>query len=91
MSNAINFLEVLGSNPALTRLSAAQYAATVALLDIDSAQRQALLNRDHAALNGLLGGRAKKMMLTVFPADDDKRDNEREHEAPIEETPPESE
>lgn len=66
MSNVIQFLEALGSNPAMTKLSAAQYAATVATVDADDMQRQALLNRDHAALNDLLGGRAE-MRCVIFP------------------------
>lgn len=68
MSNVIHFLEALGSNPALTKLSAAQYAATVAALDVDDSQRQALLDRDQTALNGLLGGR-DEMRCVVWPVD----------------------
>lgn len=56
MSNAIRFLEAMGSRPVL---SAVEYTATIEALDVDGAQRQALLDRDHAALNDLLGGRAK--------------------------------
>lgn len=56
MSNAIQFLESLGSNAASSRLSAAEYTATVASLDIDAAQQQALLDRDEVRLNVLLGG-----------------------------------
>jgi len=45
MSNVIQFLEALGSNPALARLSVADYEAVVASLDAEGAQRQALLDR----------------------------------------------
>lgn len=68
MSKVIRFLEALGSNSALTKLSAAQYAATVAVLDVDDAQRQALLDRDQATLTGLLGGR-EEMRCLVWPVD----------------------
>ena len=63
MSNAIRFLETLGRTP----LSRAEYAASVALLDIDDAQRGALLRRDPAALSDLLGGRRKLMFAILAP------------------------
>ena len=65
ISNVIQFLEALGSNAALTKLSAANYAANVAALNVDDAQRQALMDRDQGALNGLLGGR-KKMRCMIW-------------------------
>lgn len=65
MSNVIQFLESLGSNAALTRLSAAEYAATVASLDVHVGQRKALLDRDVDALSGLLGGR-ETMRCLIF-------------------------
>lgn len=66
MSNVIQFLESVGRAP----LSAAEYAATVASLDVEAMQKQALLNCDHAALNGLLGGRGK-VFFGVFAAEED--------------------
>ena len=91
MSNVIQFLESMGRNPGITRLSAADYAATVALLDIGDAERQSLLSCDQSSINDLLGGRVK-MFHTIFPAEEEeqKDDDQREHEEPIE-TPPESE
>lgn len=65
MSNVIQFLEALGSKPAP---SAANYAANVVALDIDVTQRQALLDRDQTALNGLLGGR-DEMRCVVWPVE----------------------
>lgn len=89
MSNVIQFLEALGSNPALTRLSAADYEAVVASLDADGAQQQALLHRDQVAINGLLGGRAERMMLAQyapeeqpFRKDDDQQDGDQPSEDP---------
>lgn len=89
MSNVIRFLEALGSNPALTRLSVADYEAVVASLDADAAQQQALLDRNHSALNDLLGGRAERMMLMQwapeeqpFRKDDDQPDDDQPGEEP---------
>ena len=65
MSNAIRFLEHLGSRP----LSAAEYAAGVAALEVDEAQRRALLDRNAVALNDLLGGRRKLMFAILAPED----------------------
>jgi len=68
MSNVIRFLETMGSTP----MSASEYAASVAALGrhVDPEQRRALLDRDHAALNDLLSGRAT-MRCAVFAGDDD--------------------
>lgn len=81
MSNIIQFLENMGSK----QLSSTEYAATVAALEIDAAQRQALLNRDHATLNDLLGGRAKMFFGILTPHDEPAR----EDEEPAEEQPDE--
>ena len=59
MSNVIRFLESMGSNPSLAHLSPAEYAASVAALEVDDAQGRALLDRDAVTLNALLGGRPK--------------------------------
>ena len=66
MTSAIGFLEQAGRNG----LSPAQYAAGVSLLDIDARQRQALLNRDAAALNELLGG-MRRLLFAILAPDDD--------------------
>ncbi|MGH8076816.1 MAG: hypothetical protein ACREPE_05760 [Lysobacter sp.] len=92
MSNVIQFLESLGRNSALTQLSAAEYAATVAALDANDEQRHALLTGDHAGLTDLLGGREQLLCVVFAPDEQEKRDdNQREHEEPIKETPPEAE
>lgn len=93
MSNVIQFLEALGSNPALTRLSAADYEAVVASLDADGAQQQALLHRDHVAINGLLGGRAERMMLMQWAPEEQpfkKDDDQPEGDEPTPDTAPDS-
>ncbi len=76
MSNVITFLEKMGNNAALASQSPEDYAAAVDALGLDNAPRQALLDRDPAALNGLLGGRLK-MMCLLFPADgEEKKDGD---------------
>jgi hypothetical protein len=67
MSNIIRFLETMGSKP----ISPADYAATVAALEVGAPQRKALLDRDHAALNDLLGGR-KKLLFAILAADEEQ-------------------
>ena len=81
MSNVIQFLEAMGSQ----QVSASEYAATIAALDLETPQREALLNRDHAALNDLLGGRAKMFFGILAPDEEPAR----EDEAPVEDQPDE--
>lgn len=93
MLNAINFLEALGSSPALARLSAADYESVIASLDADGAQQQALLDRDPAALNGLLGGRAERMMLSQYAPEEQpfkKDDDQHEGDEPTQDPTPDS-
>lgn len=71
MSNVIQFLEHMGRRPAL---SAADYSATVAELDVDGSQRQALLERNHEALNDLLDGRPKMFFYVNTPSPDEQQD-----------------
>ena len=66
MTSAIGFLEQVGRSG----LSPAQYAAGVSLLDIDAGQRQALLDRDAATLNELLGGRRRLLFAILAPDED---------------------
>jgi hypothetical protein len=78
MSNVIGFLEQMGKNAALSRLEGEEFAAAVDALGLDDAPRQALLARDHEALNALLGGRLA-MTCMLFPADDDnKKDDDQD-------------
>ena len=83
MSNAIQFLESMGGKP----LSASDYAATVAHLNIEETHRQALLDRNHSALNDLLGGRERLMCVVFSPDEEEQPDGDE----PPEETPPELE
>jgi hypothetical protein len=81
MSNIIQFLESAGRKP----LTAAEYGATVAALEVDQASREALFARDHQTLNDLLGGRSKMYFMVVAP--DEEQDTP--EEAPGEEQPEE--
>lgn len=72
MSEIIRFLETMGR----TRVSADAYAAAVAHLDVQPAQRDALLRRDADAINSLLGGRATQMMMMLFPVEEPQKQDE---------------
>lgn len=80
MSNVIRFLESLGSDAGRC-LSPSDYAATVALLDIDEAQQQALLDRDPAQIGELLGGRPA-VLFAIFAPDEDEKEEEPDSEVP---------
>ncbi|WP_159015673.1 hypothetical protein [Cognatiluteimonas profundi] len=63
MSAAIRFLETVGSNA----LSAANYEGAVAGLEVDELHRKALLQRNPAALNDILGGRPTMFFGVLAP------------------------
>jgi hypothetical protein len=65
MSNVIRFLEAAGRKP----LSAAEYDAAVSLMDVDSAQREALNRRDQFALADAMGGR-EGMRCLIFSGEE---------------------
>ena len=79
MSNAIQFLENLGHDPALIGQSAETYALKVAKSGVDPAQQQVLLERDANGLSGLLGGR-QKMMMQVWAPQEDESDEQSQQE-----------
>lgn len=64
MSDVIGFLESLGARPACTP---EDYAGAVAGLAVPPEARDALLRRDPAALNALLGGRAAMWCAVLSP------------------------
>jgi hypothetical protein len=70
MSNVIRFLESVGGTP----VTAADYAASVAALNVEDSERQALLGRDSDALSDLLGGRLKMYCSVVAPNEEDMPD-----------------
>lgn len=69
MSNAIRFLEALGSQPA-DGSAPAGYEAAVAACELDEPERRALRGRDAAALARLLEGR-ETMICAVCTPDDE--------------------
>ncbi len=69
MSNVMQFLESMGANAAMARMSAAEYSAAIAGLDADEASREALNLRDHSKLNGLLKGRPFMMCMVAAPSE----------------------
>lgn len=75
MSDVIDFIESLGSRPAL---APRDYAAAVECLAVDRATREALLQRDAGALGTALGGRdvmwCAIMTPEETPADEPGRD-----------------
>jgi len=66
VSNIIQALETLGSKP----MHASLYAATIDSLVLGREERKAMLDRDHAALNELMGG-PKKMVFAIMAADEE--------------------
>ncbi len=87
MSNVIQFLESMGSNAAMARMSVADYQAAVAALDVDDQQRESLLVRDHIALGRTLGARNALLCLICTPYDDEEKQSppdrdDREEESP---------
>ena len=86
MSQLISFLESLGQDARLAKLSGEEYTAAVDSLGLDDQARNALLTRDAGALNDLLGGRPT-MICALFPADDDQQ--KRDDDEPQEDTPDE--
>jgi hypothetical protein len=68
MSNVVGFLEALSLDA--RALSEADYRQAVEQTGFDAVTRQALLTRDPATLNAVLGARAT-VMAFVFPAEDE--------------------
>ena len=71
VSNAIQFLESLGASASIP--GGADYATAVAALDVEPAQREALLGRDVSSLARLLDGRPAMFCMILAP-DEGKED-----------------
>lgn len=71
MSDAIQFLEDLGHSAAWNKCPAEAYEHAIDLLQIDEDQKRMLLERDHHALNRLLGGRTMMAMHVATPDSDE--------------------
>jgi len=79
MLNTIQFLQALGSHP----MPEGEYSEAVKALGIKEPELAALLNRDHAALAELLGGRPN-MFFGIMAPNEEPLDDE---ELPPEESP----
>ncbi len=80
MSNVIQFLESMGANAAMARMSFLEYQGSVALLDADEGSRRALALRNPSDLNDVLDGR-HQMMCVVFSPDENERTNSPDQES----------
>ncbi len=67
MSNVIQFLESMGANAAMARMTATDYEAAIEKLDADATSRQALHARDHSKLKELLKGRPVMVFAIMAP------------------------
>lgn len=82
MPDVIAFLESLGADPARTPQ---EYAAGVARLDVGPEVGAALLGRDPATLNALLGGRAAMWCAIMSPGEspEETPDDDSPDDAPL--------
>lgn len=78
MSKVIAFLEALGEGNVATE--GRGFEAGVDALGLDPELREALLARDQASINRLLGGRPNVYSLLVPAEEDDKKDEDQDTE-----------
>jgi len=86
MSNVIQFLESMGANAAMARMSTEDFEAMVAGLVEEEDCRSALVRKDSRALAGLLNGR-DVMMCMVFAPDEKEPEEAPGEEREDEKTP----
>lgn len=86
MSNVIQFLESMGANAAMARMSIADYEAAVAALNANEDQRDCLRRGDANRLGDQLNGRDMLFCLITSPSDEEeeKQVPDREGETPNE-------
>jgi hypothetical protein len=86
MSNVIQFLESMGANAVMARMSINDYQAAVAALNTDDDQRDSLLRGDAIKLGDQLNGRDTLLCLVFSPAEEEeKKIPDQEGETPEEE------
>jgi hypothetical protein len=86
MSNVIRFLESMGANAAMARISISDYEAAIAGLNADDDQRDSLLRGDARKLGDLLNGRDTLLCLVFSPSEEEeKQAPDQEGETPEEE------
>jgi hypothetical protein len=92
MSNVIQFLESMGANTAMARMSSIEYQAAIDGLNTDADSAQALNLRDHVALREILDVRPQMLCMVMAPDDESEtKDRPDEQEAPAEDAPDRSE
>jgi hypothetical protein len=73
MSNVIRFLESMGANAAMARMSIADYEAAVAALNTDEDQRDSLRRGDANTLGDQLNRRDTLLCLIFSPSEEEER------------------
>lgn len=92
VSNVIQFLESMGSNALMARMSVAEYESAIdSLFESNGQERAALRSRDSKSIGDVLDGRAQ-MLCFVFAPDQDEQAPSREDDgadvpAPEEDSP----
>ena len=78
VSNVIRFLESMGSNALMARMSVAEYESTIdSLFEVKALERTALRSRDLKSIGDILDGRTQ-MLCYVFAPDQDENAPSRE-------------
>jgi hypothetical protein len=84
MSNVIRFLESMGANAAMARMSISDYEAAVFALAADQSQKSSLLECDVKKLKDAVNGRDTLFCLVLSPSEHEeeqvpeKKDEEEE-------------
>lgn len=73
MSNVIQFLESMGANAVMARMSISDYQAAVVALNTADDQRDSLLRGDATKLGDQLNGRDSLFCLVFSPADEEEK------------------
>ncbi|MBL8260986.1 MAG: hypothetical protein JNM58_01075 [Xanthomonadaceae bacterium] len=81
VSNVIQFLEAMGSNSMLARMSSEDFSAMLTKIDAGNATKQSLLNRDAAALASSMDTRPIMFCWVAAP----DQESPAEQEGPMEE------
>lgn len=84
MNDLIGFIGALGEGTALTR---AQLRVSVERSGLDAAAREALLGRDPAAVNALLGGRSAMWCAIMTPEESPGEPDEPRRDEPARDDP----
>ncbi len=88
MSNVIQFLEAMGSNAVMARMSPADYEKAVLALETGETLGASLRFRDSAKLADLLGTRSHMMCMVMAPDDQsEERSPDDAEESPIDDEP----